>query len=153
MGEEEDGRPPRPSTSISGTQGYYGNVNPYNLPYMLPPNPYPYPYPHPNPYAWGSQHLPLPPFGTTMSSPLSSNPEELRRCEDTTQKSTMPPCVPTMPYPHCPSESSTMPSSSVAEKNLGGTYTHPYAWPSQHLAPPSPLSSEPPELRRGEDTT
>ncbi|KAF5471379.1 hypothetical protein F2P56_008187 [Juglans regia] len=85
MGEEEDGRPPRPSTSISGTQGYYGNVNPYNLPYMLPPNPYPYPYPHPNPYAWGSQHLPLPPFGTTMSSPLSSNPEELRRCEDTTQ--------------------------------------------------------------------
>ncbi|KAF5475279.1 hypothetical protein F2P56_007102 [Juglans regia] len=121
MGEEEDGRPPRPSTSISGTQ-----------------------------------HLPLPPFGTTMSSPLSSNPEELRRDEDTTQ-SAMPPCVPTMPYPSCPSESSTMPSSSVAEKNLGGTYPHPYpypyAWPSQHLAPPSPLSSIPEELRRGEDTT
>ncbi|KAF5463022.1 hypothetical protein F2P56_018977 [Juglans regia] len=158
MGEDEDGRPPRPSTSISGTQGYYGNVNPYNLPYMMPPNPYPYP--HPNPYAWGSQHLPLPPFGTTMSSPLLSNPEELRRGEDTTQQSAMPLCVPTMPYPHCASESSTMPSSSVAEKNLGGTYPHPYAWGSQHLAPPpfgptmpSPLSSISEELRRGEDTT
>ncbi|XP_041007074.1 leucine-rich repeat extensin-like protein 5 [Juglans microcarpa x Juglans regia] len=162
MGEEEDGRPPRPSTSISLTQGYYGTINPYNLPYMMPPNPYPYPYPHPNPYAWGSQHLVLPPFGPTMPSPLLSNLEELRRGEDTTKQSVMPPCVPTMPYPHSASESSTMPSNSVAEKNFGETYPHPYsyAWGSQHLAPPpfgptmpSPLSSNPEELRRDEDTT
>ncbi|XP_040994324.1 protein FAR1-RELATED SEQUENCE 1-like [Juglans microcarpa x Juglans regia] len=87
MGEEEDGRPPRPSTSISLTQGYYGTVNPYNLPYMMPSNTYRHPYP----YAWGSQH------------------------------SAMPPCVPNMPYPHCASESSTMPSNVVGEKNLGET--------------------------------
>ncbi|XP_041004751.1 uncharacterized protein LOC121249936 isoform X2 [Juglans microcarpa x Juglans regia] len=66
-------------------------------------------YPHPYLYAWGRQLLAPPPFGPTMPSPLSSNPEELRRGEDTTQHSAIPPCVPTMP------------SNFVAEKNLEET--------------------------------
>ncbi|XP_035546682.1 protein FAR1-RELATED SEQUENCE 5-like [Juglans regia] len=152
MGEKEDG-PTRPSTSIGLTQGYYGAVNPYNLPYMMPPNTYPHPYP----YAWGSQqlprppfgpnmtspvesnlrelnrgedrtqhlpqppYLPHPPFGTNMPSPSSTNPDELIRGENTTQHSAKSPCVPNIPYSHCASESSTMPSNSVGEKNLGET--------------------------------
>ncbi|XP_042979913.1 protein FAR-RED IMPAIRED RESPONSE 1-like [Carya illinoinensis] len=52
-----------------------------------------------------------PTFGHLLPSPLLSNPEEFRRAEDTTQvahfiiqHSTMPPCRPSTPYPHCASE-------------------------------------------------
>ncbi|XP_042947953.1 protein FAR1-RELATED SEQUENCE 6-like [Carya illinoinensis] len=93
MGEEETSRPSMPSTS---TQGYH-------LPYMMPT------YPNPYPYTWGSQHLAMPPFGPTVPYPLSTNPEELRLGEDTTQHSSMPHDVPTMPF------------SVESEKNVGET--------------------------------
>ncbi|KAG2694734.1 hypothetical protein I3760_08G158900 [Carya illinoinensis] len=146
MGEEEDDRPSKPSTSISPTQGYHGPVNPYYPTIMMTPNtnsnPYLYhwtsidatywtdymPYPplsnpeelrrfqeigqHPYmphvgtimPYHLLSsltmcQHPSMPPVGSIMPNPPLSNPEELRRFQETNQHLSMPPVGPIMPNP------------------------------------------------------
>ncbi|XP_042966947.1 protein FAR1-RELATED SEQUENCE 5-like isoform X4 [Carya illinoinensis] len=152
MGKEEDGRPPRPSTSTSTThvgytQGYYGTVNPYNPPYMMPSNTFPIPYP----YAWGSQYVAVPPFGPNMASSMVSKPKELGRDEDTNQYVPMRPFGPMMPSP---------PSSNPEEFSRGEHTTQQYvAMPPPFAMPPfvpslaSPPSSNPEEFSRGEPQT
>ncbi|XP_042960907.1 uncharacterized protein LOC122295755 isoform X2 [Carya illinoinensis] len=63
----------------------------------------------------------MPPFGPTMPYPPSTNLEELRQGEDTTQHSAMSPCGPSMPVPICASGSSSMPFSVESENDVGET--------------------------------
>ncbi|KAF5453291.1 hypothetical protein F2P56_028203 [Juglans regia] len=106
MGEEEDGMPPRPSTSTS--QSYVGPINPYYSPLMRPQNTYQNPNVYHHPF---EQNMPYPPSSNPeelrrveesfqqpyMSYPPSSNPEDLRRVETTLQHPMMP--SPYMPDP------------------------------------------------------
>ncbi|XP_042942394.1 protein FAR-RED IMPAIRED RESPONSE 1-like [Carya illinoinensis] len=117
MGEEEDLRPPRPSTSTSPTQECHDTLNPNTTPYMMNLNTYPTPYP----YTWGRQPLAMPPFGPTMPYPPPTNLEELRQGEDTTELSAMSPCGPSMPEPNWHSGSSSMPFSVESENDVGET--------------------------------
>ncbi|KAG6701354.1 hypothetical protein I3842_08G161500 [Carya illinoinensis] len=94
MGEEEDDRPSKPSTSISPTQGYHGPVNPYYPTIMMTPNTNSNPYL----YHWSSQHPSMPPIGQTMPYPPLSNPEELRRFQEIGQHPYMPHVGTIMPY-------------------------------------------------------
>ncbi|XP_040992240.1 protein FAR1-RELATED SEQUENCE 4-like isoform X4 [Juglans microcarpa x Juglans regia] len=146
MGKEEAGRSPKPSTSMSSIQEYYSPVNPYYPPFMMLPNTYINPYPNPHPYPWGSQHPSRPPLGPTLPYPSSSNSEELRGSQETSQVDhpSIPPLGPTLPYP-----SSSNPDEL---RRFQETSQHPSMPP---LGPtlPYPLSSSLEEFRRSEVTT
>ncbi|XP_042961160.1 uncharacterized protein LOC122295943 isoform X3 [Carya illinoinensis] len=103
MGKEEDGRPPRPSTSTSTT--HYVAMPPFgpNMASSMVSNP----------KELGraedtNQYVPMRPFGPMMPSPPSSNPEEVSRGEHTMQYVAMPPPFAMPPFvPSLPSPSST----------------------------------------------
>ncbi|KAG7955922.1 hypothetical protein I3843_11G098500 [Carya illinoinensis] len=148
MDKGDDGRPPRPTTSMPLIQGYYGPVNPYYPPFMMPQNTYPFP--------WGSQHPLMPPLGPPLPYHALNNPEELRKFQETGQHPLMPPVQPTLPYPLLiPPLGPTLPyplSSNPEElRRSQETSQHPSMPP---LGPtlPYPPSSNPEELRRFQET-
>ncbi|XP_040986488.1 sine oculis-binding protein homolog A-like isoform X1 [Juglans microcarpa x Juglans regia] len=153
MGKGDDGRPPRPTTSMSLIQGYYGPVNPYYPPFMMPPNIYPNPYPYP----WGSQHSSMPPLGPTLPYHSLNNPKELRKLQETGQHPLMLPLGPTLPYPSLiPPLGPTLPYPPLSNpeelKRSQETSQHP-SMPPLRPTLPYPSLSNPEELKRFQETS
>ncbi|KAF5477834.1 hypothetical protein F2P56_004446 [Juglans regia] len=153
MGKGDDGRPPRPTTSMSLIQGYYGPVNPYYPPFMMPPNTYPNPYL----YHWGNQHPSMPPLGPTLPYHSLNNPEEFRKFQETSQHPLMLPLGPTLPYPSSmPPLGPTLPyppSSNPEELKRSQEISQHLSMPLVGPTLPYPPSSNPEELRRFQETS